>query len=366
MIPKESKKPLPEGNDDTRVRSVSKTHQRKLNSNSQRKKYVIKTGFKNRITMRKLILLLLITIVGGYTANAQVGLYSQYMFNGLVVNPAYAGTVNDAMSLTAFYRNQWATIEGAPQDLSISAHSSVGKNKRVGLGMFLENDKVGLTNWYNIFGSYAYRFSLQNGGTLSAGLQGGISLLQANLLEGTTSDGGVFDPALEFESAMRPNFGAGLYYYKTNMYVGFSVPYLLKQKTLKDKDGVELATESARNRQYVLTGGFVFPINDNLKLKPSTLVRYIPSDYNPIISDLSASIFIKESFSVGATYRVGTQIKAFIVMLSYRAPSGLRVGYAYDNSLDALSRYTSSHEVMIGYDISRTKGSKTVLTPRYF
>jgi len=315
--------------------------------------------------MRKLILLLLITIVGSYTLNAQIGLYSQYMFNGLVVNPAYAGTVEDAMSLTAFYRNQWATIEGAPQDLSISAHSPVGKNKRVGLGMFLENDKVGLTNWYNIFGSYAYRFPLQNGGTLSAGLQGGISLLQANLLEGTTPDGG-FDPALEFESALRPNFGAGLYYYTDLMYVGFSVPYLLKQKKLTDKDGVELATESARNRQYIITGGLVFPINDNLKIKPSTLVRYIPSDYSPILGDLSASVFIKDAVSIGATYRVGTQIQAFIIMLSYRAPSGLRVGYAYDNSLDALSTYTSSHEVMIGYDLSRNKGSKTVLTPRYF
>ncbi len=316
--------------------------------------------------MRKLILLVLLCLGGSLSINAQVGgLYSQYMFNGLVINPAYAGSIEDAMSFTAFYRDQWAGVDGAPQDLTLSAHGPFGKNKKVGLGVFLENNREGLTNWYNFFASYSYKFELQNNATLSAGLQGGASLLQANLLEGDAPDGQVFDPALGFESAWRPNFGAGLYYYSDRLYIGVSVPYILEQRSIRDKDGVEISlNQGARTRQYLLTGGYVFPINDNLKLKPSALLRVFQGGYDPVVADLSASLFIREAFSLGITYRTGAEIGAVVFMLGYRAPNGLRVGYAYDNSFDDISRYTSSHEVLIGFDLSRS--DKGVLSPRYF
>jgi len=288
------------------------------------------------------------------------------MFNGLVLNPAYAGTIEGITSATAVLRNQWVGFEGAPVTVSASIHSGLKKWEKIGLGLNLENDRIGLNNRFNLFTSYSYKFRMGNG-ILSAGLQGGFVLLQANLADGQTPDVGP-DPALENEFSFRPNFGAGLYYYSENFYAGLSVPHLLNYRL--NGAGEEFATENAENRLYMITSGYLFELNDDVKIKPSTLLKYIPSGLeggtNLTQIDINASVYLKEMFMFGASYRTaqGFEAESMSFLISTRFENGLRFGYSYDHSLNGVTGHAGSHEVMIGFDINRDKGSALPL--RFF
>jgi len=333
--------------------------------------------FRNNNENMKLIKFLataFLLLASVYTLNGQqLVRYSQYMFNGLVINPAYAGSL-EATSFTAFYRNQWANIEGAPVDMSISAHGQTGKSKRIGLGGFFSNDRAGKQNHYDFLFSYSYKFPLQNGATLSTGLQGGFFLYQANLLDGDSPDQGIFDPALDFESAWGPNFGAGLYYYSDKTYIGASIPFLLNYKNpigTKAGEDSEFETAELRKIQYLLTAGHLLELSPNLKLKPSMLFRLIPQEFEPVELDLTGSLYIKDFFMVGNSWRFnsGARPQVTVFMMSYQFTNGLRFGYAYEYSFFSdVSRYSSSHEIMIGYDIPNLTNSNNskVLNPRYF
>ncbi len=326
--------------------------------------------------MRKLTLLFLLLGAICLQSNAQeqdnygYSLYSQYIFNGLVLNPAYAGTIENVTSLTSFYKSQWAAISGAPVDISISAHAPFGKRKRVGLGISLSNERVGLSNHYDLGIAYSYKFELNNGDVFSAGLQGGAFLYQANLLDGETPDGvGVFDPELDFESAWGPNFGMGFYYYSDNFYLGLSTPQLLKYTNPVGADTLAVERSEIKKIQYLLTGGYVFDINDEFKVRPSFLMRVIPALIDPIVLDINATLFIKEVFSVGNTWRFSSGIEpsSTSFMVGYTFTSGLRIGYAYDYSFFSdVTGFASSHEVMIGFDIFNGTSRTGAMSPRYF
>lgn len=301
--------------------------------------------------------------------------YSHYIFDGLIINPAYAGTT-DNTSLNAFYRKQWANVEGSPQVILLSAHSPFGEQKRVGLGLTLESETLGLTSILKLNTAYSYKFEVGDG-ILSTGLQAGMTYYYANLANASTTDEG-FDPELLNESEMDPNFGFGLYYYTDKYFVGASVPRLLKQE-LNGNEGLEndnetLLRESASNRIYQVTAGGIFKMSESFSLKPSFLFRSIPSAKNQQL-DLTVMSIIKESFMLGVTYRsdfFGKEVndKAFqsqstSFMLSYQLESGLRFGYAYSLSMGATQQLgNGTHEIMLGFDIK--KGDKTVFSPRYF
>lgn len=318
--------------------------------------------------MKKLLIfLVLFTGTALFVNGQQYARYSQYMFNGLVLNPAYAGSIDNTTSLTAFYRNQWATISGAPVDISMSGHSDFGKRDRVGLGAFLANEKVGLSNHFDFVVTYAYKFPLNNGATFSAGLQGGAFLYQANLLDGSAPEGSTFDPALGFESSWGPNFGAGIYYYSDKMYFGTSIPYLLNYESPIGNDSVSIQKSDLREVQSLTTGGYIFDINNNLKFKPAFLLRISPTAVDPVQTDLTVSLFIKDALWVGNTWRFNSGIRpeSTVFMVSFRMENGLRFGYAFDYSFfSQTSRYSSSHEVMVGFDIAQRSNGK--VSPRYF
>lgn len=301
--------------------------------------------------------------------------YSHYIFDGLILNPAYAGTT-DNISLSAFYRKQWAQVEGSPQVILLSAHSPMGEKKRVGLGLTLENESLGLTNILKLNTAYSYKFPLGNG-YLSTGLQAGLTYYSANLSNADTNDEGV-DPSLLNESEMDPNFGFGVYYYTDKFFVGASVPRLLKQELDGNDEFLEanqaILRETAANRVYQLTAGGIFEISESFALKPSFLFRSVPTDKNQQL-DLTLMTIIKESFMLGTTYRsdffskkVNDNVfesQSMSFMLSYQLENGLRFGYAFSLSLGATQELGSgTHEIMFGFDIKR--GDKTVLNPRYF
>jgi len=276
--------------------------------------------------------------------------YSLYMFNGLLVNPAYAGS-KELISTTALYRHQWAGFDGAPKTMSISAHGLV--NDKYGVGVYLENDNIGVRNRTNLFASYAYQFHLNNG-ILSAGIQAGLMSYSADFASLDTEE---FDDVFSTNlNSMQPNFGLGLYYFTPTYYAGISVPHLLKSKFDN-----EISTQSFRNRTYLATGGLVIPISSSIVLRPSVMLKSIPS-VAPLSTDITLAALFRDQVWAGVSYRVKDSLD---FMLSYEFISGLRLGYSYDFPVSDINKVSSgSHELMMGYDFMPK--SEKVITPRYF
>ncbi|MCB0514479.1 MAG: type IX secretion system membrane protein PorP/SprF [Chitinophagales bacterium] len=314
--------------------------------------------------MKKILLSLFICLFFLPEVKAQQDAqYTQYMFNSLLYNPAYAGS-RDALSATAFYRKQWLDIEGAPRTISLAVHSPVF-NDKVGLGFSLENDQIGVINQNRIFTDYSYTIAMSNGGKLAMGLKAGITLYDARWSTVITSTEG--DPVYGNDvNLVLPNFGAGLYYYSDRFYAGFSVPHLLKNK-LESEESNDVEKISREELHVFTTAGFMIPLSENLKLKPSFLVKYVPNA--PVATDVNVNFLLKDMLWLGTAVRSNMsnsfEVSSINFNVMVQATPMFRLGYAYDYATSALSSYTrGTHEVMIGYDLIREKGK--VITPRYF
>lgn len=301
--------------------------------------------------MKKLFLGLFLFSLA-FTVNAQQDAqYSLYQFNGLIINPGYAGS-KEITSTTALYRHQWAGFEGAPRTMSISAHGLV--REKYGLGIYLENDQIGVNNRTNIFASYAYRFMLSNGGIISAGVQAGLMSYNADFSSLDTDEVDVV--FAQDINKLQPNFGLGVHYYTDNYYVGLSAPHLLETK-FNDNNSVE----SFLNRHYLLTAGVLIPLNYNIILRPSFLMKTVPS-HAPVTMDVTLAAIFHDQFWVGLSHRFKD---SFDLALQYELTSGIRFGYSYDFPISEINKVSSgSHELMLGYDFSKKTGK--VITPRYF
>ena len=295
------------------------------------------------------------------SANAkgqQDPMYSQYMFNTLAINPAYAGSRN-VLSVTGLVRSQWIGIEGAPKTQTISFDTPLpGKN--VGIGFQAFNDQVGITKTTGAFASYAYRLQGQNG-TLSFGLQAGISNFRAQYSSINLTSGSAGDPAFGQDvNAVLPNFGTGIYYNSEKFYIGASVPHLLNNQL---NNGEVSVTNGLVSRQYIhgfLTAGYVIDIGLDYKIKPSFMVRGVKGA--PLQADLSANFWIKDALAIGAQYRTQSDVSA---MLEAQISPQIRIGYAFDRSITKLVNYNSgSHEIMLRYEFGFEKDK--ILAPRYF
>ncbi|MEM9337530.1 MAG: type IX secretion system membrane protein PorP/SprF [Bacteroidota bacterium] len=298
-------------------------------------------------------LFLFILSIGTAAAQQQV-MFTQYMFNGLVLNPAYAGS-HESISATALYRNQWVGIEGAPNTKTFSIHSPVpGRN--IGLGAFFVQDNIGVTTDNNFFLSYAYRMPLRNG-TLSFGLQGGINNIQADYNELELSDRNFQGSA----SSLKPNFGAGVYFSTDRFYAGMSTPYILRNSS-STSDGASLSSgvNVEQIQHYYLTSGVVFDLSPYIKLKPSILVKAVQGA--PMELDFNANVLFDEKLWVGVSYRSFDSVD---LLLELQLNQQLRLGYAYDITTSDLGQVNSgSHEIMLNYRFVFSKNK--VVTPRYF
>lgn len=310
--------------------------------------------------MRKLkYILLLLGFTFFFSMDAvkaqQDAMYSMYMFNGLAINPAYAGS-RDRVSLTALYRHQWSGLEGAPKTAVLVGHAPL-LNDNIGLGLSIVSDNISVFNTLSITGSYAYRIPIKDKGRLAIGISATFNYYHARWSELTLND--VTDNA--FLSAERsvtsPNFGAGLYYYSDKFYVGVSVPHFLNT-SLSDDFKVEGTDLVARQwKHYFYTAGAIFKIAKNVKFRPSVLFKQVKNA--PFQADINASFLLKESLWLGASYRTGD---AVVLMVEYMFAKRVRVGYAYDITLSELNNYSSgTHEIMVGYEFLK---KDTYLTPR--
>jgi type IX secretion system PorP/SprF family membrane protein len=281
--------------------------------------------------------------------------YSMFMYNGLAINPAVAGS-EETFTATALYRRQWMGIEGAPETQTLNVDALVW-NKKIGLGFSVINDRIGVTQNLNINAQYAYRILFGNA-TLSLGLQGGVNNYAAKYTSVITNLQSAMDDSFgENTSRMGFNFGTGAYYYTKTFYAGLSVPHMINQRLdgIKGANGVQ----ARQYRHYFLTAGFVFDAGGKIKIKPSALLKV--AEGVPLQIDINSNFWYNEKFCLGFSYRTRD---SFTTLFQVQVEK-FRLGYAYDLITSSLSRYaTSNHELMLRYQLSLK--NNRILTPRYF
>lgn len=282
-------------------------------------------------------------------------LTSQYLFNGLLINPAYAGS-RDALTASLVHRQQWVGFEGAPTTQIMSVHAPVG-NRKVGLGLLAYNDRIGVSRESGIMTNYAYRIKFPQG-KLAFGIGAGFTAFRADWQQVDVQQQNDISFSAPSRSKLRPNFSTGIHYYTKKYFVGASSPFVLMHG-YTNSEGELTIGEQRSNFQPMLTGGYLFELTDDWKLKSSTLLRYRKS--SGAQADLSANFIFQDKIWLGVSYRSGD---AVIGMLEVLPNPQWRLGYSYDMGLSALRPYHhGSHELMVQYEFGyRIR----VRDPRYF
>ena len=306
--------------------------------------------------MKKYIAIIIIIITAGAAKAQQEVMISQYMFNGLVLNPAYAGT-HPYWSTSVLHRSQWVKFDKAPSTQTLCADGPILGGK-VGVGLNITNDAIGITNQLDIGANGSTRVSL-GAGFLSMGLRLGVSRYSADLTDAVIKD--VDDPvyANNIGGTFIPRIGAGLYYYQRSWFAGLSIPSLLAvdEKITYSSSGMN----SFYRAHMYLNGGVVFEPSPEIAIKPSVLMKI--QGNAPVEVDLNCNVLFMNKFWFGAGYRTGD---ALVTMVEWNITNQLRVGYAFDYTLSAISDYSNnSHEVMLGYDFGKEVDLKA-RSPRYF
>lgn len=280
--------------------------------------------------------------------------YSQYWVNGLAINPAYAGS-RECFSNIILYRNQWMGFEGAPTTQTLSSHLPF-KDEKNAVGLFIFHESVGVNDYIDVYGNYAFRFNLGSG-RLSLGLKAGASFIHGNYTEIETDPYGETDEVFENnESYTRPNFGVGVYYYTDEYYFGLSVPRFLSYGLDGSETQMYIGPE---NYDFLITGGYLFSFSDDFRLKPSFLLKYRLD--NNFQFDAGANIIIYDRFWIGGSYRYNDQV---IAMVEYQANDQIRAGVAYDIPFGEFSsQLGGSLEIILRYDF---KYKIRAVSPRYF
>lgn len=283
---------------------------------------------------------------------------TQYKFNETFINPAYVGS-HETFSAALFYRKQWVGIEGAPVTQTFSAHAPI-KKKKIGLGLSVLNEKIGVSRQLLVYGGFSYRI-IYPGAVLSFGLNAGFVNREDRFTEVNTVIPGDRQFAVDISKMFLPNAGFGIYFYKRNFYAGFSIPKLIQNNlnpTLPDY--VENNVGKISSWHYYLTSGYMHTLNDVVKVKPSMMFKVTQNA--PVQLDVNADFLINDFFWIGCGYRTGDAVNATIGLELTRE---LRFSYSYDYSVSKLQTYNSgSHEFGLRYQIVKIKNF--ISSPRYF
>jgi type IX secretion system PorP/SprF family membrane protein len=315
--------------------------------------------------MRKLILLLLLACSGPVLAQ-QNAHYTQYIFNGLVINPAYAGS-KEVLNVSGLYRNQWAGLEGAPTTQTLSLDGTV-LHRKVGLGLHVINDQLGAQGQKSVYGSTAFRVPLGSTARVALGLSAGASEYYTDGTKLRPIDK-INDPNIPntMESSWLPDAKAGLFFNTERYFLGLSASNLV---------GFRNKFVATPARHYFLTSGYVFALSPSLNFKPSFLLK---EDFkSPANLDLNAFFLIGDRVWLGGSYRTSLNLynqevyqdqelntnNAWALISELYLSPRFKVGYSYDVTLTSLRAY-ASHEVSVGFYFYKKEAAKS-LTIRYF
>ena len=303
--------------------------------------------------MRTKILYFALMLIGLVSYAQQDAQYTQYMYNTINANPAYAGS-RGVLSIFGLYRTQWVGLDGAPQTGAFSVNSPIA-NSNLGVGLSFVNDRIGPTNENTISADLSYTIRTSETYKLSFGVKGTANLF--NLDPSKLNPQHTNDPLLQdLNNDLSPNVGAGVYLHSDKLYLGASVPNFFETKRYDDND---VAVYKERMNMYFI-GGYVFDLSPSLKFKPAFLTKLVEGA--PLQLDVSGNFLINERLVLGAAWRWDAAVSA---MAGFQITDGLFIGYGYDLETTKLANYNSgSHEIFLRFELF--KKQEKIVSPRFF
>lgn len=293
--------------------------------------------------------------------NAQYdAMFTQYMFNEMFINPAYAGS-KDAMAVTALHRQQWVNFPGRPITSTFSMHGPI-VNEKMGFGLSFLNEKIGSLNRNLAYLSYSYKIKAGKNGNLAFGLMGGVHNMVNKFASLKATEAGDIQVSQNSPSVYAPNFGFGIYYSDKKNYAGLSIPRMIDDQMKFNENGefVKVTKMSPQKFHYYLTFGRLFTLTDDLKLKGQAMIKAVQNA--PLQYEVNANFLIKERIWAGLSYRSSDAVSA---ILGIQVSPQFVVSYSYDYTLSQIQKYSQgSHEIALSY-VFMYKGKK-IVTPRYF
>ncbi|MDL2141579.1 type IX secretion system membrane protein PorP/SprF [Flavobacterium tructae] len=302
--------------------------------------------------MKKLVLVLLFCSTAGFAQ--QDAQFTQYMYNTININPAYAGS-RGAMSIFGLYRTQWVGLDGAPETSSFSLNTPINNN--VGLGVSLVNDKIGPTNENNISADFSYSIQTSATAKLSFGIKGSANIFKLDPTKLNPEHQG--DTQFQdFQNKFAPNIGAGVYWHTDKAYVGLSVPNFI-QTTRYDDNDYSIYKDRIN---YYFIAGYVFNLNryETIKFKPALMTKMVEG--SPLQVDASANFMFNDKFVIGVAYRWSA---SFSALAGFQITDSMYLGYSYDRETTRLVNYNSgSHEIFLRFEF--LKNYSRITSPRFF
>lgn len=283
----------------------------------------------------------------------QLPQFTQYMYNTIAINPAYAGS-RETLSIVGLHRSQWVGLEGAPTTQTLSIHTPL-RSEKVGLGFSLINDELGFENFSYLYADFSYNINTNETTKLYFGLKGGFTSysLDAEYRSSQSNDPTIFG----IEDRWSPNIGAGVYWTSERWYLGLSTPRILTTNQNRQE-----GFEALERISYYFTGGYVFDLSESVKLKPAALLK--ATNGAPLSIDVTANFLFNEKLWLGAGYRFDERAGEFSGLADFQVSKQLRIGYSYGYPISDLRPYTSgTHEVLLMFEIFK---SKRIKSPRYF
>ena len=303
--------------------------------------------------MKKLILVFMFfSIVSNAQQDAQ---YTQYMYNTIEVNPAYAGS-RGALSVFGLYRTQWIGLDGAPETSTFSVNTPL-KNSDLGLGVSLVNDKIGPTVENTLSADLSYTIPTSESWNLSFGIKGTANLFNIDINKLSYEDQD--DPQFQnLKNKFSPNVGAGIYYHSDRAYIGLSLPNFIETNRY-DSDDVAIFKEKIN---YYLIAGYVFNLDrlEYIKFKPALMAKMVEGA--PLQVDVSGNFMFNDKFVLGLAYRWSASVSA---MAGFQVTKGMYIGYGYDHETTQLRKYNSgSHEIFLRFEFFNNYNK--MISPRFF
>lgn len=294
--------------------------------------------------------LFITTMISNAQQDAQ---YTQYMYNTININPAYAGS-RDVLSVFGLHRTQWVGLDGAPVTNAFSINSPI-ENSRIGVGLSFVNDRLGPTVENLISGDISYTIPTSEDFSLSFGVKGSANLFNfdpTKLNPANPADVSLRDLRNNFS----PNVGAGIYFHSQNSYYGLSIPNFLQ--SIRYVDNSVSVNKERLNLYFIL--GHVFELTDDIKFKPAGLLKAVKGA--PLQADVSGNFMYKDKFVLGAAWRWSAAVS---LMAGFQANESLYIGYGYDLETTRLRNYNSgSHEIFLRYEFY--KSQSRIVSPRFF
>ena len=308
--------------------------------------------------MKKIIIIFIVLISTIETRAQQDSQFTNYMYNTVNINPAYAGT-REVMSIFGLHRSQWVGLNGAPVTNTFALHTPI-KNSQFGLGISFINDKIGPQNENNIQADVSYSIPTSEKFTLSFGLKASANLLNIDWSKLNIYNSPDYLSQYNIENKFSPNIGAGAYLHSDKTYFGFSIPNFLETKHFDEGDNLSNSSVASERMHMFLIAGHVFDVHPNIKFKPAVLSKVVTGA--PLQVDVSANFLFNEKFTAGLAYRWDA---AFSALLGFQVSDGWFIGYAYDMEVTKLANYNSgSHEFFLRYELF--KNYDKVISTRFF